>query len=88
MLFVCPEIKEGRIARAREKGSDGVTEQYKDTECDKGERQGEEIGEDRLKKDVVEQEEEGWLGRGEVREGIGMNEVYHITCNSNNGLLI
>ncbi len=59
MRNVCPEIKERRIARAREKGSDGAIERYKDTECDKREREGKEIGEDRLKKDVVEGEEEG-----------------------------
>lgn len=32
MVYVCPEIKEGRIARAREKGSDGKG--YQDTKCD------------------------------------------------------
>lgn len=59
MRNVYPEIREGRIARAREKGSDGAIERCKDTECDKREREGKEIGGDRLKKDVVEEEEEG-----------------------------
>lgn len=27
-------------------------------------------------------------GGGEVKDGIATNEVYHITCSSNNGLLI
>lgn len=45
------------MAREREKGSDGAIEWYKDTEGDKREREGEEIGEDRLKTDVLEEEE-------------------------------
>lgn len=43
-----------------------------------------------MKKEVAEDGEEGQRdgGGGEVKDGIGTNEVYHITCNSNNGLLI
>lgn len=86
MLYICPEITQGKIAR--EKGSDGVIERYKHTECDKRERQGQQMGEDRLRKGFVEEGEEGQQDEGEVKAGIEMNEVYHITCNSNNGLLI
>lgn len=40
------------------KGNDGTIERYKETECDKREMERKEIGEDRLKKDVVGQEGE------------------------------
>lgn len=65
---VCPEIREGEIARAwtrgREKGNDGTIERHKDTECDKREREGEEIGEDRLKKGCCRGGRRGITGRG------------------------
>lgn len=38
------------------------------------------------KKDAAEMGEEAY--QREVEEGIRMNELYHITCNSNNGLVI